>query len=238
MDDQKPQNQDDQNQPVSIPINEISPPPEEESTGQKINVMSSGGEGDEHIEESDSSAEVTKPAPEPIVDEQIEEDVRSEEQLSPVATPPEEENTQNTGEQQPAEEQKPPTDLFKKDEPTQTSSASPAEMGVAASQMNAQKHPHRNNKKLATVVTIITALILAGTAVFVYMSANKNTDADNNPGTSQLNNSTNQTGQQDVTPATAEDVGQTIAEVEESLSTLDDNTDFNEESLSNETLGL
>ncbi len=234
MDDQKPQDHDDQNQPVSIPINEISPPPEEESVGQKINVISTG---DEDIEATESSVEVTKPAPEPIVDEPTEEDVHSEEQLSPVTAPPEEENTQNTVEQQPVEEQKQPEDLFKQDEPAQTS-ASPAEMGVAASQMNGQKHPHRNNKKLATMVTIVTALILAGTAIFVYLSANKNTDADNNSETTQLNGSTDQTGQEDVTPATAEDVNQTIAEVEESMSTLDDNADFNEESLSNETLGL
>ena len=221
MDDQKPQDNDDQNQPVSIPINDITPPPEE-SVGQKISVIS--GDGEEKIDEPENLAETPETAPAPI-EEPLDEAPQNEEQLSPVAAPPEEENEQNTVEQQPVDELK------------QASSA-PAEMGVAASQMNSQKHPHRNNKKLAMIVTIATALILAGTAVFVYMSANKNTDSDNNSESTQINGSSYETEQKAVTPATLQDIDQSIAEVDESFSALDDEADFREESLSDDTLGL
>lgn len=235
MDDQKPQDQKDQSEPVSVPINEIAPPPAEESVGQKINVMS--GEDNEQTETSDTPVVVAETTPEPV-DEPDDEVAQSDERLSPVTAPPEEEKIEDGGEQtQPVEAPKQADDLFKQDEPSPVLSA-PAEMGVAASQMNGQKHPHRNNKKLATIVTIVTALILAGTAVFVYLSANKNTDADNNSETTQTNGSNNESQQEVVQPAKVEDIDQTIAEVEESLLTLDDEADFSEESLSNDTLGL
>ena len=54
------------------------------------------------------------------------------------------------------------------------SNAAPAEMGISASQM--AKHPHRNNKKLAAIVTLVVALLLAGVAIYVYVSANNNTE--------------------------------------------------------------
>ena len=237
MDDQKPQDQDNQSKPVSIPINDIAPPPAEESAGQKINVMTSEGD-DEEKNQTESPIESSEPETTPVIEEQpIEEASESEEQLSPVTAPPEEESTETDVEQHPTEEPSQTDDLFKQDEPAPTQSSAPAEMGVAASQMKAQKNPHRNNKKLATFVTIVTALLLAGIAVYVYMSANKNADSDNNTDTAQINGSSYETKQEEVKPATAEDIDQTIAEVEESLSTLDE-ADFSEESLSNNTLGL
>lgn len=239
MDEQKPQDQDNQNQPVSIPINEIAPPPAEESIGQKINVMS--GDSDENSEalkntEAPETAEASEANPE-SEEEPIHEAPAEQEQLSPVATPPEVENTENSAEQQPVITPTQPNDMSKIDEPIQASSA-PAEMGVAASQMNGQKHPHRNNRKLATIVTIVTALILAGTAVFVYLSANKNTDAENNSENAQINGSSYESQQEVVRPATVEDIDRTVSEIEESMTTLDEEADFNDEGLSNDTLGL
>jgi len=233
MDDQKPQDQENQNQPVDIAINDIVPPPAEETEGQRIKVTLDS----ENNTESENIAEEVKPVvttEEPAVDEITHE----EEQLSPVTAPPEEKSLETTEEQaHEVEENTVSNDFSQHDETTATPSA-PAEMGVAASQMKAQKHSHRNNKKLATIVTVVTALILSGTAVYVYMSANKNTDSDNNSKSTQINESSNETEQTAVQPAVVGDIDQTIAEVEESLSTLDDSADFKEESLSNETLGL
>lgn len=232
MDDQKTQDNDNQNLPVNIPINDIAPPPPDDSVSQKINVVS--GSEDE-AEVTEDSVEVTEITSEPK-DEPLEDPVQGNEQLSPVTAPPDEINTEKVDEPQPVEEPVNSNEAPKQDKFTSATSA-PAEMGVASSQMNAQKHPHRNNKKLATIVTIMTALLLAGTAVYVYMSANKNTNADNNSDNAQTNESS-LVAEEEVQPATAEDVNQTITEVEESLSALDDEADFNEENLSNETLGL
>ena len=241
MDDQKPQEQNTSDNSVedstAVPINEITPPPVEESTGQKINVKVGTDSNDEQ-DKSDENSDlvVEEPAEEPKSEE-----ASPEEQLAPVAAPPDEMSDNVSDKTEPVanpanivEEPSSENGAPKTENPQ--ASQEPAIMGVAASQMN--KHPHRNNKKLATVVTIITALTLAGVAVFVYISANKNTDSDNSE-TSQTNGSSYES-QQEVTakPATAEDIDQTIVEVEESLSALDDSADFNEDSLSNDTLGL
>ena len=254
MDDQKPQDQNtsDNNNDQDVtntPINDITPPPTEESTSQKINVTTSLDSKDTE-EKTDENIQVVvkEPAEEPVEENSVDstnEEVLSQEdeQLAPVTAPPDEktigesENDEEKTEKGHKLEDQNSVNSAPQMENSQNSQAqAPAVMGVAASQMN--KHPHRNNKKLATIVTIMTALILSGVAVYVYMSANKNTNVDNSE-TSKVEGSSSDL-QQDITakPATAEDIDQTIADVEESLSALDDNADFNEDSLSNDTLGL
>jgi len=259
MDDQKSQDQNDDDsnseQPISTPINDMSPPPVEENIGQKINVVVGSGESkmDEKSDNNDRQVveEQTQDSEE-LSSEETDQETKvepveestanSEEQLAPVTPPPdntnsiETENSSTEAVQENSYLNQGTDNSIQQGNATQDAPQQAA-VGVAASQMN--KHPHRNNKKLATIVTIVTALILAGVAVFVYMSANKNTDSDNSE-TTQINGSsyTEQETVKQVAPATAEDIDQTISEVEESLSTLDDSADFNEASLSNDTLGL
>jgi preprotein translocase subunit SecD len=111
--------------------------------------------------------------------------------------------------------------------------AAMAAVGVASSQMN--KPPHRNNKKLAAIVTLVVAFILAGVAVFVYLSANNNTAEDTNTSNSEAAQTS---AKKEVTPATAEDVDQTNTNVDEALKSVDEAADFAEADLSDASLGL
>ena len=120
------------------------------------------------------------------------------------------------------------------DDKTMLSSSAPAEVGVSASQM--AKHPHRNNKKLAAIVTVITALLLAGTAVYVYLSANNNTEKKSADTTNESNQ--NASAQPEVEPATTQDIDSTTTEVENAINALDENTDFSDADLTDSTLGL
>ncbi len=108
-----------------------------------------------------------------------------------------------------------------------------ATVGVASSQMN--KAPHRNNKKLAAIITLVVAVILAGVAVFVYMSANSNTAEDTTAGTTE---DTTTAAQKEVSPATTTDIDQTNTNVDEALKSVDEATDFAESDLSDASLGL
>lgn len=112
--------------------------------------------------------------------------------------------------------------------------SAPAAVGVAASQMG--KAPHRNNKKLAAVVTILVALLLAGTAVFVYMSANSNTEEAESTNDSVSNQQS--TPETEATPASTEDLDATAKEVEDAVKSLDETEDFAEEDLADDSLGL
>lgn len=97
-------------------------------------------------------------------------------------------------------------------------------------------HEHRNNKKLAIITTLIVALLLAGGAVYLYLSTQNNTEESDNS-TSQLE-PTEELPPVDDSPATAEDVDQATQETEEAINALDDTSDFSEESLSDQNLGI
>lgn len=221
-------------------INDVTPPPAPDvSTGEsiKVNVMSepaseSEPSADEQAvvsapEESSSDSEATSDNPEP----------------APAPEP------ENTKENSSAVESKsdspteapvalPPTEPIQASASTvdHTIDHTPAEMGVAASQMN--KHPHRNNKKLAAIVTLIVALLLAGVAIYVYMGANNN--ATENKSTSSNTNSAEVADQKTVaqTPAKSTDVDTTSADVDQAINALDETADFAQDDLADATLGL
>ena len=111
--------------------------------------------------------------------------------------------------------------------------APPAEVGVAASQMGGN-HPHRNNKKLAMVVTIVVALLLSGTAVYVYLSTSSNTEEASTTESPTTNESV---GDITVTPATKGDLDSESADVDIAINAIDQ-TDLNVDALSDTTLGL
>ncbi len=97
-------------------------------------------------------------------------------------------------------------------------------------------HEHRNNKKLAVITTLVVAVLLAGGAIYMYMSTQNNTkEADR--GSNQAE-STEDLPNVDNSPATADDVDQAAQEAEEAINALDDASDFSEESLSDQNLGI
>jgi CBS-domain-containing membrane protein len=109
--------------------------------------------------------------------------------------------------------------------------------GVSASQAAKGKHPHRNNKKFAVLATVIIGAILAGIAVYVYISTTNNTEESNNV-SSQPSKTSDDKAQTPTAPATTDDVDAVNQEVDEAIQALDEATDFPEEDLSDESLGL
>jgi len=94
-----------------------------------------------------------------------------------------------------------------------------------------QPHPHRNNKKLATIVTVLVALLLAGAAVYLYTSAQDNT-VQSDTSNIEINKTTTV-----IVPATSEDIDQVVAEIDETLNSLSEEG-LEEDSLTDETLGI
>jgi hypothetical protein len=114
-----------------------------------------------------------------------------------------------------------------------------ATVGMASSQMGKQHHP--NNKRLAIVVTIVAALLLCGIAVYVYLNTDTNTvqtaqGRENNTDTDEGEES--QESSIDTSPATTEDIDALVAEIDQTINSLDDDADFNETDLSDAQLEL
>jgi len=175
------------------------------------------------MEDEDSSAMEREPEPmhmdagqdlkkEEMTPEQAEQD--AEDNLAPVAKPPEEVVDPNT---------------------------TTAVVGMAASQRVSGaegKHPHRNNRKLAVLITLLVSAVLAGVAVFVYMSTTKNTEESKNTPVPSSQSLPKAEKQQEVDPATPEDLDEIDKELDEALGGLDDAGDFAEQELSDDSLGL
>ena len=98
-------------------------------------------------------------------------------------------------------------------------------------------HPHRNNKKFAVLMVAIIGALLAGIAVYVYMSTSKNTEEVNKttPTQSTANNSNDQAK---ATPATTKDVDSATQQVDQTVQSLNDTSDLNEDKISDQTLGI
>lgn len=127
-----------------------------------------------------------------------------------------------------------------------TSSTKP-EQDSSKDSNNIDSHPpaaeHRNNKKLIVAVTVVSAIILSGIAVATYLSAQssvtENSEKASNSSTEKIGKDTSsQTNETEIAPATTTDVDNTIDEVDKALNSLDDGSDFSEESISDSSLGL
>ncbi len=94
-------------------------------------------------------------------------------------------------------------------------------------------HEHRNNKKFAIVITLVVALLLAGAAVYVYVSAQENTSE-----TKKTTTDPNAQNIAEVKPATPTDVDTTLADIDQTIQSIDDEADLNEDSISDTALGL
>lgn len=243
--------------PVSIPVvNDITPPPApNKKPAEDTSQTQSSDANIEEVVSTDDSEGVTMAEPDtssdtPMTDEVSDgqQDDVTEQDVAQTDTEPEVETSSTeedtTVAQAPAEEQQ--TEISATSEPTQEVPATtapleapqeatveqsqPAAIGISASQMN--KPAHRNNRKLAAIVTIAVAILLAGTAVYVYLGAQKNTTKDTS--SAQQSDET----QQPATPATAADVDQANGEVEAAINALDEAADFADSDLSDTTLGL
>lgn len=86
-------------------------------------------------------------------------------------------------------------------------------------EVKVDNHPHRNNKTFGIVVTIVVALVLAGVAVFVYVSTQDNTMKSNNTESSTNvpdvrfelpDSNSNGLQEESVNPGLSEDIGQDL----------------------------
>ena len=111
---------------------------------------------------------------------------------------------------------------------------SPATPVVAQSMSNnelSKPKEHRKNKKLALIVTLLLATLLAGVAIYLFMSAEDNAKEVSTPNLSSQQ-------MKEIDPATAEDIDQAVTEIDETVQSIDNSTNLNEETVSDSTLGL
>ena len=95
------------------------------------------------------------------------------------------------------------------------------------------KASHKGSGKgLIVAIIVVLALVLAAIAVLIFMKADSNTKS--------ANKSTNKTANESQTPAkvTSTDIDTTAKEVDDTVNALNENQDFNTDSLSDKTLGL
>ena len=108
----------------------------------------------------------------------------------------------------------------------------------ALASVKSKKPEHRNNKKFAVFVTVLVAVLLAGAAVFVYISAQNNTEE------SDTDNQTEQLPPAEETPAPVEEttppesVDEASQAIDEAVESLDDTSGLSEDAISDDSLGL
>jgi hypothetical protein len=95
-----------------------------------------------------------------------------------------------------------------------------------------QNHEHRNNKKLAVIVTIFVAILLTATVIYLFISAQDNT-VQTTSNDAELSN----TAPTELAPANSEEIDQTINEIDQTINTLDDSP-LDDSTVTDESLGL
>jgi hypothetical protein len=152
----------------------------------------------------DGAETVTQPEPDTsvVVEQQVTEDTIAEPSVSTMGVT--EENNKE--------------DLFMPDEQALQTQTAP---GLSNNEQS-KPHEHRNNRKLAVIVTIFVALFLAGAAVFVYLSTENN--AVEAPAVSPVE----QVQDSEVGLPAADELEKTIDEIDGAL------LELNETDLSNE----
>lgn len=206
----------------------------EGSMNQGVNInVTSGDDSTPEPEVNDIQA-----PPEPVIEEAVVESTDN------TANSPKFESTDSddsssdsmSSESEPTVAEPPTTEEPTVSDPFAQSASTLNSTTPAASQSmsnNEQSQPkeHKNNKKLALVVTLLIAVLLAGVAIYLFMSAEDNAvEAPTSQTTQQV--------QEEVSPATAEDIDQAVTEIDETVQSIDDSTDLSEEAVSDTTLGL
>lgn len=210
-------------------IEELTPPPDDE---EAENALASEAHMDV-VAQSDST---------------------SEEGLAPVAQPPEEEYSQNLESSQSSEDSHIDHGAMSAMSMSMSMSANetarhttePGESAVYNDQNTQAQakspHPHRNNKKFAIAMVAVVGLLLAGIAVYVYMSTANNTAEVNNavPAESSKPNSgeSANNAESKVAPATTQDVDAASDQLDQAVQSLDDTSDLGESQISDQALGL
>lgn len=208
-------------------IEELTPPPDDE---EAENALASEAHMDV-VAQSDST---------------------SEEGLAPVAQPPEEEYSQNLESSQSSEDSHTnhaamsAMSMSMSANETARHTTEPGESAVYNDQNTQAQarsaHPHRNNKKFAIAMVAVVGLLLAGIAVYVYMSTANNTAEVNNavPAESSKPNSgeSANNAESKVAPATTQDVDAASDQLDQAVQSLDDTSDLGESQISDQALGL
>lgn len=205
-------------------MNELLPPPDDDKTHSDTDT-------DVHASSVDQSGHNTP---------EIKEERYSTENegLAPVAVPPEDtvNSTANADMQSNTVD-----DVRPAPEIDHASVAAMSALEADSQVPQHAHHPHRNNKKFAIVMVLVIGLMLAGIAVYVYMSTSNNTAELNSslPTQSASNSAANESKDASKTaPATEQDVDATTKKVDETLQSLDDTSDLNEDQISDQALGL
>lgn len=221
--------------PTGPAINDIQAPPEPEVTIEEkdLDAVNTALQGisDSPIPEEDSadSAAEAVETPESQDNTQTESDVTNEPEVKEAPMQAEESGSQTEEKDEPA------PDPFT--QAATTASIPAATAAVPQSMSNNEQslpHEHRNNKKFAVIITLVVALILAGAAVYVYISAQNNTSESAKSQTVV----TPKPQVVEAIPATTADVEQTVTEIDETIKSIDDDTDLSEAAISDATLGL
>lgn len=148
-----------------------------------------------------------------------------------VVAPPDEPNVISSGNEATQEQvvtSKDPFAEFATEVPAETA-ATPS--GLSNNEQLKPHKEHKNNKKLAVIVTLLIALILSLGVVYIFISAEDNTaELRNDEQTSEL-------PVQEIEPATTDNVDQSLSEIDQTLDSIDD-TDLQEDTISDQTLGL
>lgn len=111
----------------------------------------------------------------------------------------------------------------------------PDNKGMSNNEQN-NPHEHRNNKKLAIIVTVFVALLLSGAAIFAFISAQSNTE-ETSPEPSSQTTQTEELPVEEVVPASQQDVEDTINEIDQTIDSLD-SSELSEDTITDDTLGL
>lgn len=221
-------------EPTASVVNEIQPAPAPEVTEQSPVDTVQSEEGstatDSVSDESDAiPVTVSESSPEGNEGSSLAESTAEEPALKEAP------EADSTGISQSETEETKPDPFAENAEATPIAPATTTPQSMSNNEQSLN-HEHRNNKKFAIIITLVVALIMAGAAVYVYISAQENTTETNQ--STQTENTTNTETAEDTSPAGATDVDQATADVNQTIDAIDDTADLNEEDLSDTTLGL
>jgi len=214
-------------------INDIQAPPAPEAVIEDDDVAAV----DSAVKEiSDDSTEV--PVEQPVTEAPAaEEQNRDNETQTDLGREPDVKEAPESSEPEPQAEKSSGSEVDPFASKPEETFATPVQSTAPQSMSNNEQslpHEHRNNKKFAVIVTILVALLLAGAAVYVYISAQGNatetaTKTTIDPNAQKI---------AEVTPATSADVDATLTDIDQTIKSIDDEADLSEASISDATLGL
>lgn len=226
-------------------VNSIIPPAEESNSSESNDDSSvesavnfiAGGSTNEAVSSEDVDDAAPDSSGETIPVKTESSDSADDVKVEPVAIPIEEEPVVESSSTAPEEAgNSPENETQEQNNSSRMDSNQPSEIPASnntgmSNNEQSQPHAHRNNKKLATIVTILVALLFAAGAVYVYVSAQDNT-VKTDTSNIEINKTTTV-----IVPATSEDIDQIVAEIDETINSLSEEG-LEEESLTDETLGI